>query len=144
VELKRAIPAEHKSFLTSLPWVVESPGHLFLHYGLSAELGASPLEQFAVLHRKDWNRSTLNPVDGTNTDLLWQDDYSVWIGADKILSKTPLPFSGKVQVTGHVLVSEPNLNPIRIHLDTSGGSGYLTACLLRSADTEPEFISSKP
>ena len=28
-ELKRVIPAAHRAFLVSLPWVVESPGHLF-------------------------------------------------------------------------------------------------------------------
>ena len=37
-ELKEAVPAEHREFLVSLPWVVESPGHLFLHCGLSFEL----------------------------------------------------------------------------------------------------------
>jgi serine/threonine protein phosphatase 1 len=139
-ELKGAIPAEHRAFLVSLPWLVKSPGHLFLHCGLSPELGASPLEQVAAMHLKRWDRSTLNPVAGTNTDLLWQDDYPVWIGADKNLSKTPLGFPGKIQVTGHVLVSKPDVNSTRIRLDTSGGLGYLTACVLRSADAEPEFI----
>jgi serine/threonine protein phosphatase 1 len=143
-KLKGAIPAEHGAFLVSLPWVVESSGHLFLHCGLSPELGASPLEQVAVMHLKQWDRSALNPVAGTNTDLLWENEYPVWIGADKILSESPLEFPGKVQVTGHVRVSQPDVNPVRIRLDTSGGFGYLTACLLRSADAEPEFISSKP
>jgi serine/threonine protein phosphatase 1 len=143
-ELKREIPAEHRAFLTSLPWVVESPGHLFLHCGLSPDLEASPSEQVAALHRKEWDRSTLNPVAGTKTDVLWQPEYPVWIGADKNLSESPLAFPGKSQVTGHVLVSKPDVNPVRIRLDTSGGVGYLTACLLRSADAEPEFISSKP
>ena len=86
----------------------------------------------------------LNPVAGTNTDLLWQPEYPVWIGADKNLSESPLEFPGKIQVTGHVQVCKPEVNPARIRLDTSGGFGYLTACLLRSADAEPEFISSKP
>ena len=81
---------------------------------------------------------------GTNTDLLWPDDYPVWIGPDRDLSKTPLKFPGEVQVTGHVLVSEPDVNAARILLDTSGGFGYLTACLFSSADAEPEFISTKP
>jgi serine/threonine protein phosphatase 1 len=102
------------------------------------------LEQVAALHLKRWDRSTLNPVEGTNTDLLWQDDYPVWIGADKNLSKTPLEFPGKIQVTGHVQVCQPEVNAARIRLDTSGGFGHLTACLVRSAETEPEFISSKP
>jgi calcineurin-like phosphoesterase family protein len=143
-ELKGAIPAEHREFLVSLLWVVEAPGHLFLHCGLSPELGASPLEQLAALHRREWNRSVMEPLLGSATDRKWQPEYPVWIGADKNLSESPLRFPGKVQVTGHVLVSEPDVNPVRIRLDTSGGFGYLTACLLRSADVEPEFISSKP
>ena len=96
------------------------------------------------MHLKRWDRSTLKPVAGTNTDLLWQPEYPVWIGAHKDLSKWPLGFPGKVQVTGHVQVSEPDVNPTRIRLDTSGGFGYLTACVLRSSDAKPEFISSKP
>ena len=143
-ELKGAIPAEHRAFLVSLPWVVESPGHLFLHCGLSFELAASATEQLAALHRREWDRSVMKPVMSTNTDLLWQPEYPVWIGAHKDLSKWSLEFPGKVQVTGHVRVSKPDVNSSRIRLDTSGGFGYLTACLLRSSDAEPEFISSKP
>jgi serine/threonine protein phosphatase 1 len=83
-------------------------------------------------------------VLGSPTDLKWQPEYPVWIGADKGLSESPLAFPGKVQVTGHVRVAKPDVNHVRIRLDTSGGLGYLTACILRSADAEPEFISSKP
>ena len=68
----------------------------------------------------------------------------MWIGAHKDLSKSPLAFPGKVQVTGHVQVSKPDVNRTRICLDSSGGFGYLTACVLRSSDAKPEFISSKP
>ena len=143
-ELREAIPESHRAFLVSLPWVVESPGHLFLHCGLSYELAASATEQLAALHRREWDRSVMKPVMSTNTDLLWQPEYPVWIGAHKDLSKWPLEFPGKVQVTGHVQFSKPDVNSTRIRLDTSGGFGYLTACLLRSADAEPEFISSKP
>jgi serine/threonine protein phosphatase 1 len=142
-ELKRAIPPAHRAFLVSLPWVVESPGHLFVHCGLSFELAASASEQIAALHRREWNRSVMKPVLGSATDLKWQPEYPVWIGADKGLSDAPLAFPGKVQVTGHVRVAKPDVNPIRIRLDTSGGLGHLTACLLRSANAEPEFISSK-
>jgi hypothetical protein len=97
----------------------------------------------SAMHRKCWDRSTLNPVAGTKTDSLWKPEYPVWIGADRALSKSPLAYPGKIQVTGHEVVSEPDVNPIRIRLDTSGGVGYLTACLLRSPDASPEFISSK-
>ena len=80
-------------------------------------------------------------MTGTNTDLLWQPDYPVWIGADRSLSKSPLLYPEKVQVTGHVQVSKPDVTRERIRLDTSGGYGALTACLLRSSDAEPEFFS---
>lgn len=143
-ELRGAIPAEHRAFLVSLPWVVESAAHLFLHCGLSPELGANPLEQVAALHRREWDRSVMKPLLGSVTDRKWQPEYPVWIGADKNLSESPLAFPGKIQVTGHGLVSEPDVNSARIRLDTSGGFGYLTACLLRSADAEPEFTSSNP
>jgi len=143
-ELKGAIPVKHRAFLATLPWVVESPGHLFLHCGLSFELAASVTEQLAALHRREWDRSVMKPHLGSATDRKWQPEYPVWIGAHKDLSESPLAFPGKVQVTGHVQVSKPDVNPTRIRLDTSGGFGYLTACLLRSADAEPEFISSEP
>jgi serine/threonine protein phosphatase 1 len=114
---------------------------LFLHCGLSHELRATPEEQIAAMQIKKWDRSILKPVWGTKTDSLWQSDYPVWIGADRNLSKSPLPYPGKVQVTGHVQVSKPDVNPTRIRLDTSGGYGALTACLLRSSDAAPQFFS---
>ncbi len=103
-KLKKAIPAKHREFLISLPWVVKAPGHLFLHCGLSSERGTSSLDQVAAMHLKRWDRSALKPVAGCNTDLLWQDDYPLWIGADKALSKSPLGFPSKVQVTGNAQV----------------------------------------
>lgn len=141
--LKEAIPEEHKDFLTSLPWLVEAPGHLFLHNGLSNELAASPEEQVEALKAKLWDRKLLNPLAGTATDRLWEDDYPVWLGADRRLSESPLPHPGKVQVTGHDRVRRPDASEVRIRLDTSGGRGALTACLLRSATDEPVFVQSR-
>jgi serine/threonine protein phosphatase 1 len=66
----------------------------------------------------------------------------VWLGADRSLSESPLPYPNQVQVTGHVRVRKPEANAVRIRLDTSGGFGTLTACLLRSADAQPVFVSS--
>ena len=124
--------------------MVDSPGHLFLHCGLSNELNATALEQLTALQRREWKRSVVRPRQGSATDRLWQPEYPVWIGADKGLSKSPLPFPGKVQVTGHVTVPNPDVNPVRIRLDTSGGFGELVACVLRAADAGPEFVSSRP
>ncbi len=140
--LKEAIPREHRDFLSSLPWLVEAPGHLFLHCGLSHELGVSTQEQVQALHRRQWDRLILEPRAGTDTDLLWQDEYPVWIGADRRLSESPLPYPGRVQVTGHIQVAMPDVNQSRIRLDTSGGSGSLTACLLSSVDATPLFVTT--
>jgi serine/threonine protein phosphatase 1 len=141
-DLREAIPREHRAFLSSLPWLAEASGHLFLHGGLSPELGATAGEQVGALRARRWDRRLLRPVVGTATDGLWRDEYPVWVGADKKLSATPLPHPGRVQVTGHVRVAEPDVDGIRIRLDTSGGLGRLTACLLRSATAEPVFVGA--
>ncbi len=52
-------------------------------------------------------------------------------------SLLPIPHS-KIHI--NVQVSKPDVSPTRIRLDTSGGFGYLTACLPRSADAVPVFI----
>jgi serine/threonine protein phosphatase 1 len=141
--LRKAMPERHRAFLSSLPWLAEAAGHLFLHNGLSTELEASAEEQVESLRAKRWDRASLRPIAGTNTDRLWRPEYPVWLGADRGLSPSPLPHPGKVQVTGHVRVRQPDSNGVRIRLDTAGGIGRLTACLLRSARDEPEFFSSR-
>jgi hypothetical protein len=57
----------------------------------------------------------------------------------------PLPCEDRVQVTGHVRVPKPEVDAVRIRLDTSGNYEHnpLTACLLRSASAEPVFIASR-
>jgi serine/threonine protein phosphatase 1 len=141
--IREAMPAEHKDFLISLPWFVEASGHVFVHCGLTPELSAGPEEQVEALRAKCWNRKLLKPVPGTNTDTLWEDDYPVWLGADKGLSASPLPYPGRVQVSGHVRVRRPDVKEVRIRLDTSDGCGSLTACLPRSADAESVFVPSR-
>jgi serine/threonine protein phosphatase 1 len=67
----------------------------------------------------------------------------VWLGADKKLSASPLPHPNKVQVTGHVRIDAPDVNPVRIRIDTSGGVREpLTACVLRGPGEPPEFVFS--
>ena len=139
--LREAMPAAHRDFLASLPWLVEAPGHLCLHCGLSPEVVLSPQEQVRALHERRWERSFTRP--GTRTEELWQPEYPVWVGADRFLSERPLAYPGKVQVSGHVQVDRADVNEVRIRLDTSGGFHEpLTACLLRSATAEPVLIPS--
>jgi serine/threonine protein phosphatase 1 len=141
--LGEAIPTSHREFLINLPWVAEAEGHLFLHNGLSPELDCPATVQLQCLKRKLWDRAVVNPRFGTDTDRLFNPEYPVWLGADKRLSDRPLPFPGKVQVTGHIRIEAPDANATRIRLDTSGGVREpLTACLLRSPVAEPVFIFS--
>jgi serine/threonine protein phosphatase 1 len=143
LRLREAIPVAHRRFLAGLPWLVEASGHLFLHNGLSPELEQTAEEQVEALRQRRWD-DTLRPRAGTRTAELWQTHYPVWLGADRRLSSRPLPYEGRVQVTGHVPVDEPEVNAVRIRLDTSGGFGDpLSACLLRSASAEPVFIVSR-
>jgi serine/threonine protein phosphatase 1 len=107
------------------------------------ELEATAEEQVQLLHHKVWEKSQARPFPASTTELLWQPDYPVWLGADRKLSRKPLPFPGKIQVTGHVTMHLPDANATRIRLDTSGGFGRLTACLLRSPCAAPQFFSSR-
>ena len=52
--LNAAIPADHRRFLSGLPWVAEAEGHVFLHNGLSAELDCPASVQLHCLHKKIW------------------------------------------------------------------------------------------
>ncbi len=141
--LKAAIPPDHREFLANLPWVAEAEGHLFLHTGLSPELDCPPSVQLECLRRKVWDRAVVNPRFGTHTDRLFTPEYPVWLGADRRLSANPLPFWGKVQVTGHERIPNPDANAVRIRIDTSGGAVEpLTACLLRGPTDPPEFVFS--
>jgi serine/threonine protein phosphatase 1 len=141
--LRETMPLDHRHFLAKLPWLVEASSHLFLHNGLSPELEATAEVQVEALKARRWDRKFLRPKAGSNTDKLWRDEYPVWLGADKGLSASPLPHPGRVQVSGHVRVATPDVNDARIRLDTSGGLGRPTACLLRSSGAEPLFIQSR-
>lgn len=142
-DLKAAMPAEHRDFLASLPWVAEAEGHIFLHNGLSPELDCPAAVQLECLHRKVWDRAVVNPRFGTDTDRLFNAEYPVWLGADKRLSANPLPLPGKVQVSGHIVTDAPDANAVRIRIDTSGGTREpLTACVLTGPGARPVFVQS--
>jgi serine/threonine protein phosphatase 1 len=142
-DLKAAMPEDHRAFLGGLPWVAEAEGHVFLHNGLSGELDCPAQLQLQCLHRKRWERAVVNPRFGTDTDRLFNPEYPVWLGADKRLSANPLPLPGKVQVSGHIQINEPDASPVRIRIDTSGGVREpLTACILTGPTDPPEFVFS--
>jgi serine/threonine protein phosphatase 1 len=138
------MPAEHRDFLASLPWVAEAEGHIFLHNGLSPELDCPASLQLECLHRKRWERAIVSPRFGTDTDKLFNPEYPVWLGADKRLSANPLPLSGKIQVSGHIKVDAPDANAVRIRIDTSGGiCEPITACILTGPTAAPQFVGSE-
>jgi serine/threonine protein phosphatase 1 len=79
---------------------------------------------------------------GTKTAALWQNYYPVWLGADRKINDRPLPHPGKVLVLGHVTVGAPDVNAVRIRLDTTGGvHPPLTAAVFRGPTEPPEFVS---
>lgn len=140
--LREAMPEHHRAFLAGLPWVAEASGHLFLHNGLSDELNEPPEIQLHALRQRRWE-GVVSPRPGTKTFDLWQEHYPVWLGADKRVNAYPLVVPGKVQVVGHVRVDAPDVSPIRIRLDTTGGVWPpLTAAIFRGAAEPPEFVGS--
>jgi serine/threonine protein phosphatase 1 len=142
-DLKAAMPAEHRQFLAKLPWVAEADGHLFLHNGLSPELDCPASLQLECLKKSRWVKAEVQPRFGTDSDRFFTPDYPVWIGADRKLSAHPLPFPGKVQVSGHIQIDTPDANDVRIRIDTSGGVREpLTACLLLGPKEPPVFVAS--
>ena len=141
--LKAAMPMTHKDLFAAMPWCAEAEGHLFLHCGLSPEFDCPAKVQVECLHRKLWARNVVHPKLGTKSDRMFSPDYPVWLGADRKASKFPLPYPGKVQVTGHEFTRRPDANAIRIRIDTSGGTTEpLTACVLRSPTDAPTFVFS--
>ena len=141
--LREAMPARHRELFGAMPWLAEAAGHLFLHCGLSPELDCPATVQVECLRRKLWARNVVQPRLGTRSDRLFNPDYPVWLGADRTLSRRPLPFPDKVQVTGHERTAGPDVTPTRICLDTSGGAKEpLTACLLRGPADPPIFVTS--
>lgn len=140
--LRDAVPEADRRFLSTLPWLVESSGHLFLHCGLSPELRQDAAQQCEALRDRRWDDS-LGPLEGTRTAWHWQLDYPVWLGADRRLSDRPLPVEGKSQVTGHVPVQAPDATDVRIRIDTSGGLREpLSACILDGPGAVPVFLAS--
>lgn len=142
-ELRKNMPASHRDLLRSLPWIVESERHLFLHNGLTPEVAATAEQQVACARVRCWDRGILAPRPYTATYDKWTDEYPVWLGADKGCSAKPLPHPTKVQVTGHARVDRPDVSAERIRIDTTGGSyGELTACVLPAANSSPIFVAS--
>lgn len=141
--LRAAMPADHRDFLANLPWVAEAAGHVFLHCGLSPELDCPAETQLHCLQNRIWARDVVNPKLGTVSDREFKPDYPVWLGADKSLSANPLPLPGRVQVSGHILVDAPDVSPVRIRIDTTGGIREpLTGCVLTGPGCVPEFVYS--
>lgn len=139
--LKGAMPDSHKALFAALPWGVEARGHLFLHCGLTRDSELSPVAQWACVRRKLWSRDAAGLKPGTRSDRWFEPEYPVWVGADRAAAPDPLPYPGKVQVTGHLYTREPVADAVKIRIDTTGGSKPpLTACLLRSAEAVPIFV----
>jgi serine/threonine protein phosphatase 1 len=110
--LAAAMPAEHKAFLSALPWCVEHPQYLVVHAGLQ------PGVPYAA-----------------QLDALWRRDFThnrpPWL-CDPLLARSPVPADcPQTVVNGHVRVAAVSFGDRRVLVDTTGGTaGELSAVLL--------------
>lgn len=118
--LGRAVPEDHARLLTALPWVVEHPGVICVHAGLTPELPTAT--QLKILRERDF---TLHRPP--------------WL-CRKDLDETVSPRDCPVPIaSGHVVRERPHVDSNRILLDCTGGvGGELTGLLL----PENELITS--
>jgi serine/threonine protein phosphatase 1 len=112
VQLCEKMPAAHKDFLASLPWVVEHPAYVFVHAGLDPHEPYGG--QVARLRRRD--TTLFKPP---------------WLYSGRLALCDPPQGTDRVIVSGHTVLRQPYLGDRRILLDTGCGyGGPLTACLL--------------
>lgn len=110
--LKEALPPDHATLLSDLPWRVEHPQYLFVHAGLDPNL----------------------PFD-MQVQILRQPDYTLahppWLFSKSFI-RGPVPRGCPVTVVqGHVPIQEVYFGPQIIATDTTGGvSGDLSCVLL--------------
>ncbi len=119
--LKKVMPPEHKEFLLSLPWHVETVDYLIVHAGL---LPDQPyFYQLGQLRKRDYDHHGKAP----------------WLHEARLVSPL-LPSDCPVTViSGHVRQPQVVITDKRILVDTSGGrGGKLSAILL----PERKVISS--
>lgn len=109
--LARAIPPEHKEFLTTMPWVVEHPENIFVHAGLDAN---QPTEmQLRILHAKDW--TLVRPP---------------WLCDKAFAAQDGPPDNWRRIISGHVPTAEVVIRPKRILTDTTGGLRGELSCVI--------------
>ena len=120
--LAAAMPEEHRDFLRSLPWAVESPEAIFVHAGLDPN---QPFEmQKRVLAERDF---TLQRPP--------------WLCSKSFTGPEVPSDCEKIVVSGHVPQREVVAYPQRILCDTTGGvTGHLSCVLL----PEMQVIDSGP
>ena len=126
--LKSKIPAEHVSYLTDAPWVVEHPQALFVHAGMDPN---QPLElQLRILRQRDF---TLNRPP--------------WLCSKTFVDNGVPNDCRALVVSGHVPVPEVIYRPNRLLIDTTGGHGGDLSCVLlpelvviTSGDAPPQSL----
>jgi serine/threonine protein phosphatase 1 len=118
--LARAVPEDHARLLSAMPWVVEHPGVICVHAGLTRELPTST--QLKILRERDF---TLH--------------RPAWL-CRQDLGQSVAPADCRVPVaSGHVARPKPYVDSTRILLDCTGGEGgELTGLLL----PEYELVTS--
>jgi len=110
-ELLEKVPAEHKAFLASLPWLVESPDFLFVHCGFDP---CEPLDdQIAALRKRD--PSIFKPK---------------WLYDDRLAFRDHSHQTGKLVISGHVILKDVCRIGNKVLIDTGAGYGGVLSALL--------------
>lgn len=110
-ELASLAPADHREFLSNLPWCVEHPEYLFVHAGLDP---LAPFDlQLRILQRKDFS---LNRPQ--------------WLFSKSYVEADPPKDCPLTVVSGHVRVPKVTVRPKRILIDTTGGTDGDLSCVL--------------
>lgn len=128
-ELKRVMPAEHLRLIGDLPWSIEHHDYLFVHAGLSRNMGFDT--QVRILRERDYSLS-----------------HPPWLySKDFIFQGAPVD-SPVTIVVGHVPVETVMFANGMIATDTSGGVGGELSCVLlpdnvvlQSGDQPPRPIA---
>lgn len=110
-ELAAKVPARHRDFISTMPWVVEHPQAVFVHAGLDPNQSFGV--QLRILQQKDF---TLNRPP--------------WLCAKNFVDCDAPPDCPVAVVSGHVQVPQVIMRPKRILCDTTGGYGGDLSCVL--------------
>lgn len=110
-DLIEKMPAEHKDFLASLPWVVEHPDYLFVHCGFDPR---QPIDE-QVRHLRERDAAIFKPK---------------WLHDDRLSFVDHRHQTAKTIIAGHAILSDVRRCGNKVLMDTGAGYGGVLSALL--------------